>query len=205
MRSHKKTLILNGNISYQCKFKGKTYIVSQTCPFDSVVDAIAVSYTDNVNYKTYIDNTKNKFLQFAKNLALYGGTKSLYEERVLLMLFFDKLEVYSNVFTINAECNITKIIQCYLKNDPSATQNIDCHKCGKTTLNSPTVILPITQDLQSLQSSLLDYTKGEKIMCRKCEGFKHSVRILGPHLFIETDINNIQIKLDEIPTLLCEK
>jgi len=206
MRSYKKTLILNGNISNQSKFKGKTYIVSQTCPFDSVVVALAVSYTDNQNYKTYINNTQNNLLQFAKNLALYGGTKSLYEERVkLLMMFFDKLEVYPNVFTINGECNVIKIIQCYLKNKPSATQYIDCQECGKTTLNSPTVILPITQDFQSLQSLILDYIKEEKIMCKKCKGFKQSVRTLGPHLFIETDINNIQIKLDEIPTVLCEK
>lgn len=60
-------------------------------------------------------------------------------------------------------------------------------------------------DIKLLQSLVLDYIKEEKTMCRKCNGFKQSIRTFGQHLFIETDINNIQIKLDEIPTVLCGK
>jgi len=33
MRSHKKTLLLNGNIFNQCKIKGHVYVVTNTCPF----------------------------------------------------------------------------------------------------------------------------------------------------------------------------
>lgn len=46
MRSHKNTLIFNGNIASQCKIKSVIYIAMNTCPFDSVVVAITVAYND---------------------------------------------------------------------------------------------------------------------------------------------------------------
>lgn len=43
MRSHLTSVILNGNIAQLCKYNKKTYVVSNTYPFDSVIVAIAVA------------------------------------------------------------------------------------------------------------------------------------------------------------------
>lgn len=61
MRSHKNTLIFNGNIVSKCKIKDVIYIATNTCPFDSVVVAITVAYNDYSYYKVFIDQTETKF------------------------------------------------------------------------------------------------------------------------------------------------
>jgi len=121
MRSHKKTLLLNGNISNQCKIKKDVFMVINTCAFDTIAVAIAVAYNDNNSYKEYINNSENLFLQFTKELAMQGPDKSIYRKRVdLLLMHFNKSEIYPNVQTINSECNVTKIIQSYLKDVQNA-------------------------------------------------------------------------------------
>jgi len=132
MRSHKNTLIFNGNIASQCKIKSEIYIATNTCPFDSVVVAITVAYNDYRFYKVFIDNTENQFLNFAKNLGKCGATSALYKSRIeLLRLYFEISEIYQKVNVINAECNVIKIIDCYLKQSPSAIENVVCNECGR--------------------------------------------------------------------------
>jgi len=124
MNSHKNTLLLNGNTSNQCKIKKNVYMVrvTNTCAFDTIAVAIAVAFNDNNSYKQYINDSENLFLQFSKDLAIQGPNKIIYKRRVdLLLMHFNKSEIYPKVQTINCECNVTKIIQSYLKDETSAT------------------------------------------------------------------------------------
>lgn len=53
MRSHKNTLIFNGNIAPQSKLKSVTYIVSNTYAFDSVdvvIPVVLLSITQITNF-----------------------------------------------------------------------------------------------------------------------------------------------------------
>jgi len=149
MRYHKNTLIFNGNIASQCKIKSVIYIATNTYPFDSVVVAITVAYNDYPYYKVFIDQSENQFLCFAKKLAKDGATNALYKNRIeLLRLHFEISEVYQKVNVINSECNVTKIIEKYLKQSPSAIENTRCNDCGhKTTRPSPTIILQFDYSL----------------------------------------------------------
>lgn len=74
MRSSKNVLIFNGNITTPVRYKKSTFIVNNTCAFDSVVFAIGISYTDHFNYKNYIDESNNRFLNFIKDLSCHGST-----------------------------------------------------------------------------------------------------------------------------------
>lgn len=56
----------------------------------------------------------------------------------------------------------------------------------------------------NIKHKLSEYIKVKSVTCRMCKGIKHSTRQLGPHLFIDTDIDNLSIKLDEIIIVLCE-
>jgi len=207
MRSHKNTLIFNGNIASQCKIKSVIYIATNTCPFDSVVVAITVAYNDYPCYKVFIDNTENQFLNFAKNLAKCGATNALYKNRIeLLRLHFEISEVYQKVNVINSECNVTKIIEAYLKQSPSAIESVVCNECGnETTRPSPTIILQFKNRLNDLEHLFSTYMEPKYSVCNKCNGSKKSERKLGNHIFIETDIVETPSKLSDIPKILNEK
>lgn len=82
MRSHKKTLLLNGNISNQYKIKGHVYVVTNTCHFDAIVVGLSVAYNDYPTYRDYVSNQNNELLLFSKTLASNGGTNTLYNASV---------------------------------------------------------------------------------------------------------------------------
>lgn len=168
LRSNKKSLIMNGNIAPQCKIISTTYIVMNTCPFDSVIVAMSVAYNDHYQYKIYIDQSKNEFLNFAKMLALHGSTNEIYKRRVeLLLLYFERNELYPNVTTINAECNVTKIIESYLKDAPSAIEQMNCNKCSSSiTRSSSTIILNIKNKMLNIQELFNTYVEPKYSSCK---------------------------------------
>lgn len=127
MRSHMSTLILNGNISPLCNYNKNTYVIINTCPFDSVLVAIAVAYVDYEQYASVIDASKNEFLNLAKDIGLHGSSKLSYRRRlILLMPYFEISASIPSVYSLNAECNVLKVIQYYMKEDPSSTQIAKC-------------------------------------------------------------------------------
>lgn len=163
-------------------------MITNTCAFDTIAVATAVAYNDYNSYKGYINNSGNLFLQFTKKLAMQGPNKDIYRRRVdLLLMHFNKSEIYPNVQTINSECNVAKIIQCYLKDEPSATECISCNECGCITRPSPTMILPSNSDIVQLQTLLNGYTETRNSKYSKCGGIIISSRVLGEHIFIETN------------------
>jgi len=120
-------------------------------------------------------------------------------------MHFNKSEIYPKVQTINSECNVTKIIQSYLKDEPSATECISCNKCGYITRPSPTIILPPNSDIIQLQTLLNGYTENRNSKCSKCGDIKISSRVLGEHIFIKTDFFTTPIQLQHIPKKLNTK
>lgn len=127
MRSHMSTLILNGNISPLCNYNKNTYVLNNTCPFDSILVVTAVSYVDYRQYASFIDRSKNECLNLAKDIGLNGSSKLSYRKRlILLMPYFDISLSIPTVHTLNAECNVLKVIQDYMKQDPSSTQIAKC-------------------------------------------------------------------------------
>jgi len=71
--------------------------------------------------------------------------------------FFVEVEIYSEVKEIIAECNITYFLQYFLKDNPSAIEEIECKKCGISTCLSRIILLPPTSDIQFLQEDIIDY------------------------------------------------
>ncbi|CAI6375707.1 unnamed protein product [Macrosiphum euphorbiae] len=189
-------------ISAKSKSMFIVYMVTNTCAFD----AIALAYNDKNSYKRYINDCENLFLQFSKDLAIQELNKIIYRRRVdLLLMHFNKSEIYLKVQTINSECNATKIIQSYLKDEPSATECISCNKCGYITRPSPTIILPSNSDIKQLQTLLNVYTENRNSKCSTCGDIEISSRVLGEHIFIKTDFFTTPIQLQHIPKKLNTK
>lgn len=199
MRSHLTSVILNGNIAPLCKYNKKTYVVSNTCPFDSVIVSIAVAYIDYEKYASFINETNNEFLNLAKELGLHGSSKSTYNQRLKLLLpYFDISTCIPTVNTLNVECNVIKVVQDYIKDNPSSTHTTMCSntECSveNRTRNSATIILNNinkihTKGFSYLQNLLQRYLLSKTMPClqKNCYGIISRSINLGNHIFIEAD------------------
>lgn len=95
-----------------------------------------------------------------------------------------------------------------LKDAPSAKEHITCSnnqcKNASKTHGCPTIIMHFKGNgFILLQKDLIQYIEKNRYECHEefCSGIMNSFRILGYHLFIETDIfaENQQFKLDDFP------
>jgi len=108
------------------------------------------------------------------------------------------------VYLLNAECNISHIINGLLKEEHSCVQNINCsnYKCRnfQRVTSSPTIILSPSEGSQImangisvLKKILENYHEQETQICTlqsnlsTCNGQKTIKRILQQHAFIELD------------------
>lgn len=219
MQSHLSSLILNGSISPLCIYNKKKFIINNTCPFDSVIVSIAVAYIDYEKYAFFIDETKSEFLILAKDLGLHGALKSTYQKRlILLMPCFDISTCVPSVFTLNAECNVLKVIQDYMKRDPSSTQtmtcsNKNCPREYKIRYSASIILNELhlihKKGFSCLQILMENYVKSQRTPCvtKECNGITRCEIKLGNHIFIETDQLSLESLtftcfLSEIPVII---
>lgn len=220
MRSTKNILIFNGNITTPIRHEKTTFIVNNTCSFDSVVFAIGISYTDHSNYKHYIDKSNNSFLNLTKELSCYGSTAKTYKQRAILLKEICPTDTsIQKLKLINAECNVSKIINELLKDEPSNEEEVICtsENCPRisTKRTSPVIMLTInenrklnTEGIQSLQDILKIYTNPKPTICRmdSCGGETILMRTLKNHIFIDVESfcpgKVFQCYLQELPKKL---
>lgn len=72
-RSTKNILMFNENITTPIRNQKSTFIVNNTCAFDSVVFGIRTSYTNYSFFLNYLDRSNNIFLKFVKDITLHGS------------------------------------------------------------------------------------------------------------------------------------
>lgn len=119
-RSSKTILLQNGNLTTPCKMNKKTFIVSNTCAFDSLVFGIAMAYTDFPSYHVYINSKNIEFFNFIVEIVNHGSSIKIYNSRLkLLNTIFKSVNYINNVHLLNAECNVSFIINGLLREVPS--------------------------------------------------------------------------------------
>jgi len=85
IRSKHESLLLNGNLKTPLRMNKKRYLISNTCPFDSVAFIITIAYTDSNIYKEFIEKQRNTVLRFCKNLASGVPRLDIYKERINIL------------------------------------------------------------------------------------------------------------------------
>jgi len=110
------------------------------------VFGISVGYIEFPSYRLYINSSENELMIFIKELVLHGSSSKIYNDRLkLLRTIFEPQNCINNVYLLNAECNVSHIINGLLKEEPSCVQNINCsnNKCRnfQRVTSSPTIIL----------------------------------------------------------------
>lgn len=206
--SHDNSLILNGSNVNKLRYLNDSYRVLNTCAFDSIIVGIAVACNDYNTYRMKI-NRKNEFLNLANKLVLNLSKDELYVSRFLLLLLHFEIQLYIPVEKyINAECNVTKIMNSYLKTDPSCIQITKCtKKCvGKQFKSLPTIILKDKNFTSFTQLNIMldKYLSVKSKHCNtyNCKGIRVLNRLLEDHIFIETEMFSNGIynhKLSDFP------
>lgn len=192
--SHDKTFIKNGNIVKKLQYLNNSYAVFNTCAFDSIIVGIVVACNDNNAYRMEI-NTENEFLNLAKRIILNAPKEDIYIIRFLLLLQHFEMKMFTPMKTfINAQCNITKIINNYLKTDPSCIQIMRCtRECvGERFKCLPTIILKDRRfiSFKYLDIMLENYASLKSRHCTtyNCKGIRVVRRLFEDHIFIETEM-----------------
>lgn len=206
IRSKHESLLLNGNLKTPLRINKKRYLISNTCPFDSVTFIITLAYIDSNSYKKFVEEQTNRVLRFCKNLASGVSRIDIYTERInILKELFTVDQGVTDVTLINTECNVLFICTSLLKDVPSAIEFINCPNltCAPIKYASPTIILKFSNRFKNLENDLKLYIKEKVIECSKCNDVMAiSMKELSKHLIIETDSysENRIFVLTEFPT-----
>lgn len=182
-----------------------------------------MAYTDFPSYHSYINSKNIEFLNFIVEIANHGSSAKMYNSRLkLLNTIFTSESCVDNVHLINAECNVSLIINGLLKEVPSCIENISCsnQNCRnyKKIRSSPTILMNstdgvrvIVEGISILLQVIEKYVNSGSEICMLpnnsllCGGQKNIERKLQKHIFIELDSlvfqadNILSCQLTDIP------
>lgn len=197
LRSNKMVNLINGSIATPLKIKNKTFIVNNTCAFDTIVSLICIGYYEFPKYREYLSNANNEFLQLCKSISIQGTSKKEYIKRFEILIKEGILETpsidISGVQLYNAECNIQNLIE-KLK-IITCRKTIECEKC--TVKNEKKIhilnlnikkIVSKGFNTKILEKEIEKYIQNKKETCKSCNNFLITTCKIEAHIFIEVDL-----------------
>lgn len=143
---HRLDIIKNGNLVRPLPINSNKFKATNTCAFDSIVQAVATAYLDSRDYATFIDNSDCKILKFSRSLVHNGANNQLYKERLnILQEYSKKLTLVGQITEYDARANVATLTDKLFSKAPSINQFHTCdnYKCGQTTHNIS--LFPIDQ------------------------------------------------------------
>lgn len=177
------------------KIEGDAKSVRNTCSFDSVIQIIQFGVIDYLQYKSAIEASKNKALQFVVKFLKNGPTTDILKDRTLILN-----EIFPSI--INARDTIrgawTKLFFNMNPNEPSGYKT---HMCSNSNCKGSSIQLPVLSinnriieqcnGFNALEKALQYSPKRYNMKCLipKCHGLTVEETTLNMHIFIETDVN----------------
>jgi len=196
LRSNKIVPLINGSISTPIKIKNKTFIINNTCAFDTIVSIVCIGFYDFPKYKNYIENSHNELLKFCESIAIHGALKLEYVKRYKLLDSYGLLEASSNlvceVQCFDAQCNIQNLLKQFKVS--SIIKTIKCPECPITNIHidllSPNMEIIIKDGFtrESFETELNKYFKQNEEVCNICTNNIQIQYITEPNIFIEIDL-----------------
>lgn len=175
----------------------KKIIVYNTCAFDCLLTAIAISYIEYPSFREFVDvvDKDNNFLALCKEVSCHGANKEVYKKRgIILSALVSVQELYHGIFQMKSEMNVCHFTQHVMFNTPSSIEQHICDTCSTlTTINNPLIIINYKTIFQygfsELESTIHEYLKPLSSNCTKCnDGTKKSItKKLTTHILIEVD------------------
>jgi hypothetical protein len=201
-----KTLgvLKNGNCMKPVKLNGVTYVVHNTCPFDSLLQCLSAIYVDYETYREFVNSSRNSFLNFVLYFVLNGANQEAYKKRAELLLNFTGTSVLPSGFLcVNAESSIANITEKHLSDIPSAMETYTCRIEGcNNNRQKHSVFWPV--NLNDLKNGYEHAMKNVcRIISRPCTPSCHERTTItiqpGPHLIIECAVSTEKQRLSDFP------
>lgn len=224
-QDNREPMIHNGSLLTNVMYKNNSYMVYNTCAFDSILVAVAMGYHDYPGYRDFIDQSKCPIVMLAKKLAISRyATQEIYEER--LVLLFPMVHETSRCpdGSLNLTSNVVQCLNELMVDEPSlykfryCSRGDDCprrescvtpRKLANVHLRSYVELFH--KEGFGIISTLLNECIQNKTskLCglRDCDGLAQYSMFLKHHLFIETDMlinehKNFVTPLTSIPETL---
>lgn len=110
-------------------------ILQNTCPFDSLIQALCVSYCDSDLSRNEIELVLSEnMVQFIKLFLSVGSKYKVYKKRAELIYneeFFERSALINNTVVINCENNIINMLHNF-KMFVSGKEVTFCSSCGQS-------------------------------------------------------------------------
>ncbi|XP_031621910.1 uncharacterized protein LOC116339960 [Contarinia nasturtii] len=195
-------LLKNGSKSKSMsRVKGQLVFLSNTCAFDSLVQALAGAYAYNLSYRTSIDKSKTKDRLMEIAISLTSGVNMT---RIKIM----RLKLLNEHFSKNVAMTFPGMIQKVLT-IPSYYDTECCTKLVKKFANICLNNDVLKDDLSNIQQAI-ESNFIENPVCDRCKRKPKYKREFSNHIFVEvnpreslsaeTDLGRmLQHNLDKIP------
>ncbi len=199
-KSSKKVFGLLQNGSKDCmssiKINENMYTLTNTCPFDAVMQILFTSFADSKLYAEYVSaNVDNLLFEMMRNANRDGITAHTYVKRAKILLAIKSLYKPSaahgtNHYFLNCASSAFSLIRELFINCPSSTELLICPSCcyEKTVSFSSITVDLFTDVIQSsdvLQDFLLNRISNRTSKCHNCSEYAEVRLYLGRHLFFE--------------------
>lgn len=183
-------LLPNGNLRKSVMIKPHTFIVKNTCGFDSVCQIVAMVVCNNPTYRESVVGQTGIYTCI-DILIKKGLVAKVFTERANLLRTCPKLrqEVYGNAITVYGDSSITQMIEQLFANVPSRTIRRTCPTCKIETVDRRVFLDVNYNPLTSVGIKALDqavafgrYDPPQCCGLLGVQGIEY-----GPHLFVDVD------------------
>lgn len=140
-----------GSVTITNDSKSKKYQIYNTCPFDTIIQCLSVSYMDSYSYSMYMNASKNQLYQFAIALVQKGATSKMYKKRIELLTPVVKINISSclcGTIILDARYHVNTLMEHLLMNEPSIFEYYTCSNNKCIQIIKPKVFYPL--NLQEL-------------------------------------------------------
>lgn len=140
-----------GSVTITTGSKSKKYQIYNTCPFDTIIQCLSVSYIDSYSYSKYMNASKNQLYQFAIALVQKGATSKMYKKRIELLTPVVKINISSclcGTIILDARYHVNTLMEYLLMNEPSIFEYYTCKNNQCVQIIKPRVFYPL--NLQEL-------------------------------------------------------
>lgn len=191
--------------------KNLTYIVQNTCGFDSLVHIFA-NATMYEAFNSILKTESTEIFSFIKEYIEEGPTKKIYKKRAELLKkveFFIRNGATSDIIIIDALSNINNLCEQIFNKNPSYTIKNICNKC-KNNKSRAGIILPIQTKVieeygyEKLDEAITEYVT-EVFKNKNCKSCNKKLRTeieYGSHIFIEHTISQQSYNLNSFADYL---
>jgi len=198
-------LIKNGNFDNKTKatkLYGESIILTNTCPYDSIIQAISCAYCDSQAYSNHIDTVFSSVViyRIVKYLITEGYSKNFKIERVDLLKNICPSETLVNyMISINCSGNISSAYEKICEGIESVTEYYKCSVCSFEWNNKKKVIYLVIQNFKGLEDKLKKYFN-DNIKYRNCFHQNELSVDIGKQIFIDCDLTKASIM--DLPIIL---